>query len=226
MVQEVRRMFSRIAPRYDLLNRVMSLGLDLSWRRHAVEKAGFPPGGRILDLESGTGDMAREILRHDAGSRVFGVDNCPGMLAQARKKRETKRVRWIVADGGVLPFSSGEFDGASAAFVLRNLPDASGAISEIRRVLRRRGRLALVDMVRPEGEICGAVFHVHLHRIVPALDRLLGSDPDAYSYLPGSIESFYSARRLREAFSKCGFVEVYFQEIMCRTVVICIGEAR
>jgi demethylmenaquinone methyltransferase / 2-methoxy-6-polyprenyl-1,4-benzoquinol methylase len=219
-------MFSLAAPRYDRMNRIISMGRDRVWRRRAARLAGFPPGGRILDLGTGTGDMVREVLRRDPGSAVYGADNCPAMLRHAMNRGGLERARLVIADGGMLPFRAGTFDGAAAAFIIRNLPDASAALSELRRVMRRGGRLALLDMVRPEGLLGGAVFRLHVRRIVPVLGRYLGSDPEAYAYLPRSIESFYSAEELRAALPEHGFDVVHFREVMCRTGLLCICEAR
>lgn len=221
-LREVCRMFTRSAPRYDRMNRFMSLGRDLSWRRLAAARAKFPPGGLILDLGTGTGDMAREVARRDPAARIVCVDPCPALLDRARRKRGLGKARWIIGDGGSLPFRSGTFDGAVAAFSLRSMADVPRAIAELHRVVRPGGTVAVLELVRPEGGLCAAVFTLQLERIVPLAGRLLGSDTEAYAYLPASINAFYSARGLRGALGRCGFRELESRELMCRTVALCV----
>lgn len=215
-------MFTGTAPRYDRMNRVMSFGRDLSWRRLAAARANFPPGGLILDLGSGTGDMAREVARRDPSGRIVCVDPCPAFLDRARRKRGLEKARWLIGDGEALPFRAGAFDGAVVAFSLRTMADAPRALAELHRVVRPGGTVAVLELVRPEGGLCAAVFKLQLERIVPLEGRLLGSDPGAYAYLPASINAFYSARGLRGALGRCGFRELESRELMCRTVALCI----
>jgi len=223
-IRDLRLMFSRAAPRYDLMNRIMSMGRDFSWRRFAIEEAKFPHGSLILDLGTGTGEMARSVAHLVPGSHVIGVDNCPALVALARVKQGVENTRWILGDGGYLPFSSNRFDGAVAAFSLRNMPDVSQVLSELYRVIVPGGRAVILDLVRPEGGLCGIIFNLQMGHIVPALGRVFGSNPEAYSYLPESIRSFYSSAGLREALRSHGFKELLFRELMFKTVAVCIAE--
>lgn len=219
----VRRIFTDAAPRYDLLNRLLSLGRDRSWRRLAAARAKFPPGEPILDLGAGTGDMALAVARRDSSIRLVCLDPCPALTALGRRKPGLARARWLIGEGGALPFRSGSFGGAVAAFSLRNVTDPSRAIAELRRVVRPGGRVAVVELVRPEGGICTALYRLQLERVAPAAGRLLGSDPEAYAYLPASINAFYSARGLYEALERSGFAVIESRELMFRTVAVCIA---
>jgi len=221
----VLRIFTGAAARYDLVNRVISLGRDLSWRRFMAQNASFPPGSLVLDLGSGTGDMAREVLQSSPLSRVVGVDNCPALLARARRKRGLERARWIFGDALHLPFAAGSFDGVTASFALRNVADAPGALGEIHRILRAGGKIAVLDIVRSDPASPAVFSGIHFRRIIPVLGRLIGSDPEAYSYLPHSIEAFYSARELRDELRERGFTELLFKELMFGRVAVFIGQA-
>lgn len=223
----VQRMFSRIARRYDLLNRVMSLGQDLRWRRQAIQQAQFAPGSRILDLGIGTGDMARLILENSQPSQVIGFDNCLELmhLGQRRNAQPVTpdSLRWVLGDGRRLPFADNVFDGVVAGFSVRNIPETPAVLAEVYRILKPGGKFVLLDMVAPSGKINNWIFQTHFKYFVPVLGRLFGSDPDAYAYLHTSIINFYSSVRLRQAFEDHGFHTVRALDVMFKTVTICTG---
>jgi demethylmenaquinone methyltransferase / 2-methoxy-6-polyprenyl-1,4-benzoquinol methylase len=195
-------MFDRIARRYDLLNRVLSLGLDQRWRRLTVAALQLQPGHRVLDLATGTGDLALAMLSGCPGASVVGLDPSPQMLAHARAKaiRRGVRVEMNAAGGpgglalGVgeaehLPFADRSFDAVAIAFGLRNVPDREGALAEMARVTRPGGRIAILELGEPRGPVLGRLARLHIHVLVPRLGALL-SGAREYRYLEKSIAAF------------------------------------
>lgn len=218
-------MFARIAPRYDLMNRIMSLGMDLRWRRVAVRKAGLPAGSTVLDLGAGSGDVSRILLEHDPGYYVVSFDICPELIAYGRHKFEavSECSRWMAGDGRFLPFSAECFNGVFAAFSLRNMADLSQVFDEIKRVLRRGGKIVILDMTQPDHWFYKKIFNFHFKYIVPRLGKWLASDPEAYLYLMPSIKNFYKANELKEKLSELGFSKIQIKKIMFQIVTLCIG---
>lgn len=220
----VRKMFSEIAPRYDLMNRILSFGRDLSWRRLAVKRACFDEDDTILDLGAGTGDVAREIIRSKRFDKIYALDICDDLIFHGRKKRGLKdsedTLLWIIGDGRYLPFPPESLDGIVAAFSVRNMADLPNVFSEMRRVLKQGGKVVILDMVKPGSRLFGLVFRFHFKFIVPVLGRLMGSEPDAYDYLLPSIENFYSAEQLEKTFVEMKFKNVNINEFMFKTVVL------
>jgi demethylmenaquinone methyltransferase/2-methoxy-6-polyprenyl-1,4-benzoquinol methylase len=200
----VRSLFDRISPRYDLVNRVMTFGMDVGWRRRAVRELRLPSGARVFDLACGTGDFCRELER--SGYRPVGFDFAFGMLAAART-----RAPLVQADVLRLPLRDGVADGVTCGFALRNVASLEGLFAEIARVVRPGGAIVLLEASRPENPIVRVGHTLYFERAVPVIGRLL-SDRDAYAYLPRSMAylpapqemltmlrsvGFPSARRLR-----------------------------
>src|SRR5436309_866581 len=179
----VRAMFDRIAPVYDLMNRVMTAGLDQRWRRATVN-AVVQPGDRVLDGACGTGDLA--IIAAKAGAAVTGLDFSERMLDRARRKSQD--VVWVRGDLLALPFSDESFDAATVGFGVRNVADLPAAIAELRRVLRPEGRLAILEITRPRGPL-RFFYSLWFDRIVPLLGKVLPGG-EAYTYLPASVRRF------------------------------------
>jgi demethylmenaquinone methyltransferase/2-methoxy-6-polyprenyl-1,4-benzoquinol methylase len=186
---DVRGMFDRIAPVYDAMNRVMTAGLDRSWRRLTVE-AVVQPGDRVLDACCGTGDLALAAERE--GGVVTGLDFSPRMLERARRKSAT--VRWVEGDLLALPFDDASFDAATVGFGVRHVADLDAALVELGRVLRPGGRLAILEITRPRG-ILRPFFTLWFDRIVPLLGKVLPGGR-AYTYLPASVRRFPGAEDL------------------------------
>ena len=174
----VRRMFDAIAPRYDLVNRVMTFGMDVSWRRRGVAALGLPAGARVLDVACGTGDFCKELERN--GLKAFGLDFSFGMLAAARTAAPLMQ-----ADALRMPARTGSFDGITCGFALRNVTDIGQLFSEFARVLRPRARIAVLEVAEPERGPLRAGHRLYFHRVVPIVGGVL-SDRDAYRYLPES----------------------------------------
>jgi demethylmenaquinone methyltransferase/2-methoxy-6-polyprenyl-1,4-benzoquinol methylase len=208
---EVRRLFDRIAPVYDAMNRVMTLGLDRSWRRLAVE-AVVQPGERVLDACCGTGDLA--IAAEREGGHVTGLDFSPAMLERARRKSTT--IEWVEGDMLALPFEDASFDAATVGFGVRNVVDLERGVAELRRVLRPGGRLAILEITQPRG-LLRPFFSLWFDRIVPLLGKVLPGGK-AYTYLPASVRRFPGAEELAALLERHGFDQVRFR-LMGGTIV-------
>lgn len=204
---EIQALFGEVAPRYDRLNRILSLGLDQRWRRRALEQLGLKPGARILDLCCGTGDLTLAGAR--AGYRVTGADFTGPMLRIASGKFGASAVRpdgLIQADAQALPFADAQFDGVTVAFGLRNVVDPCLALAECRRVLRPGGRLAVLEFFRVPNPAWRSLFRFYFHGIMPWAARAAGSPrPQAYRYLPASVDDFISPDGFRAWMRDAGF---------------------
>ena len=215
----VQRMFDRIAPVYDAMNRVMTAGLDQRWRRATVREA-VRPGDRVLDACCGTGDLAVAARKAGAGE-VVGVDFSERMLERARRK--APEVEWIQADVLRLPFEDASFDSAVVGFGVRNVEDLEAGLKELRRVLRPGGRLGILEITKPRGPL--AVFYkLWFDRIVPLLGRVLPGGA-AYTYLPASVRRFPSPEELAALLGTCGFEGVEFRRFAGGIVALHVGEA-
>jgi demethylmenaquinone methyltransferase/2-methoxy-6-polyprenyl-1,4-benzoquinol methylase len=200
----VRSMFDRIAPVYDVMNRVMTAGLDRRWRRLTVE-AVVQPGARVLDACCGTGDLA--VAGEREGGLVTGLDFSGEMLVRARRKSET--IEWTQGDLLALPFEAASFDAATVGFGVRNVADLGEGLRELRRVLRPGGRLAILEITQPRGPL-KPFFSLWFDRIVPLLGRVLPGGK-AYTYLPASVRRFPGAEELAALIDESGFEGARFR---------------
>jgi demethylmenaquinone methyltransferase / 2-methoxy-6-polyprenyl-1,4-benzoquinol methylase len=196
----VRRMFDGIAPRYDLMNRLMTFGLDVTWRRRAVSALGVAPGSVVLDLACGTGDLCRMLAAR--GLRPVGIDLSAGMLRVHRSPAPL-----VLGDAARLPFADESVDAATCGFALRNFADLPTVASELFRVLRPGGRIALLEVGEPSSRPLRAGQQVWLGRAVPVLGAVL-SDADAYRYLPRSVAYLPGPVGLRRLLREAGFSTV------------------
>jgi len=196
----VRSMFDRVAARYDLVNRVMTFGLDVGWRRRTVEDLRLPAGARVIDVACGTGDLCNELER--AGHRPVGVDFSLGMLAHA-----TTTAPLVQGDASRLPFADASVDGVTSGFALRNVTDLETVFDEIRRVLRPSGRVALLETAEPDGRVMRTGHRVYFGRIVPLIGGAL-SDRAAYAYLPRSMAYLPAPDELLAMLTRAGFDRV------------------
>jgi demethylmenaquinone methyltransferase / 2-methoxy-6-polyprenyl-1,4-benzoquinol methylase len=214
----VRRMFDRIAPVYDAMNRLMTAGLDRRWRTLTVREA-VRPGDRVLDACCGTGDLA-VTARAAGAARVVGVDFSERMLERARLKAPA--LEWVRADVLDLPFEDGAFDAAVVGFGVRNVEDLEGALRELRRVLSGGGRLAILEITTPRGPLA-PFYRLWFDRVVPLLGRVLPGG-EAYSYLPASVRRFPGPEELAQLLRTCGFERVGFRLLAGGIVAIHAGE--
>ncbi|HJS26726.1 MAG TPA: ubiquinone/menaquinone biosynthesis methyltransferase [Actinomycetota bacterium] len=196
----VRGMFDRIANRYDLVNRVMTLGMDVGWRRRAVRELRLPGGSLVVDLACGTGDLCVELLA--GGYRATGFDFSHGMLVNA-----TVSVPLVEADILRLPLSDGTVDGATCGFAMRNVTDLAALFAETARIVRPGGRIAFLETSEPEGRVLRAGHALYFRRIVPLIGGAL-SDRDAYRYLPRSTAYLPPPAELLAGVAESGFEEV------------------
>lgn len=200
-------MFDGIAPRYDLLNRIISLGIDQSWRRRAVDSLQLGEQSRVLDLATGTGDLAILISERVPGSHIVGVDPSRGMLEVGRRKVAQldleERIELHEGDAQNLAFADDTFDGTTIAFGIRNVPDRMAGLREMARVTKPTGRVAILELSEPEGGIMAPLARFHIHRVVPWLGSLL-SGAKEYGYLQRSIAAFPPAREFAAGFAEVG----------------------
>jgi demethylmenaquinone methyltransferase / 2-methoxy-6-polyprenyl-1,4-benzoquinol methylase len=213
----VRTMFDRIAPVYDVMNRVMTAGLDVRWRRLTAESV-VRPGDRVLDAACGTGDLAVADLRAGAG-RVTGLDFSEKMLERARRKAP---LDWVQGDMLALPFADATFDAATVGFGVRNVEDLPLALRELRRVLRPGGRVAILEITQPRG-LLRPFYSLWFDRVVPLLGKALPGGA-AYTYLPASVKRFPTAERLADMLREAGFSQVRFQLLAGSIVALHTGQ--
>jgi demethylmenaquinone methyltransferase/2-methoxy-6-polyprenyl-1,4-benzoquinol methylase len=205
-------MFDRIAARYDRVNRVLSLGLDQRWRRRVVRSLGIAKGElgehpRVLDVATGTGDLAIEIARSCPGATVIGLDPSPGMLAIAAQKLAkrglTDRVSLVEGDAQALPQKNCEVDAATIAFGIRNVPDRALGLRELARVVRPGGRIAVLELGEPKKGVLAAAARFHSHHFVPRIGALLSGKRE-YHYLQKSVAAFPPAEQFADMMRAAG----------------------
>jgi demethylmenaquinone methyltransferase / 2-methoxy-6-polyprenyl-1,4-benzoquinol methylase len=214
----VRTMFDRISPVYDAMNRTMTMGLDQRWRR-VTAAAVVQPGDRVLDACCGTGDLALAAL--EAGGRVTGLDFSERMLERARQK--SAEVEWVQGDALALPFEDGAFDAATVGFGVRNLDDLARGLAELRRVLRRGGRVGILEITRPRG-LLAPFYRLWFDGLVPLLGKVLPGG-SAYTYLPASVRRFPGPEELAAELRAAGYEEVRWRRFAGGIVALHIGVA-
>ncbi|MDE2572085.1 MAG: bifunctional demethylmenaquinone methyltransferase/2-methoxy-6-polyprenyl-1,4-benzoquinol methylase UbiE [bacterium] len=221
----VREMFATIAPTYDFTNRVMTAGIDEAWRRRAIRELQAEPGGEILDLCCGTGDLSFAAARADRGRRIVGVDFCEPMLrvARQRNRKFADRVSFVEGDVMALPFAEQRFSGATMGFSMRNVVDIGATLREIRRVLRPGARFVNLDVSKPPNPLWRRVFYLHFYKIVPLIGTLLSGSKKAYTYLPNSLTNFPDADGLATRFAEAGFEGVRYVRLLGGIVAIHVG---
>ncbi|MEW6583654.1 MAG: bifunctional demethylmenaquinone methyltransferase/2-methoxy-6-polyprenyl-1,4-benzoquinol methylase UbiE [Actinomycetota bacterium] len=217
----VRQMFDRIAPRYDLLNRLMTMGLDRRWRALAADLSEARPGHRVLDSCTGTGNLALELAsRVGPEGEVVALDFSEEMLRHAREKLDSARapMQFIAGDALALPFPDDAFDAATVAFGVRNLDDLDRGLAEMARVVRPGGRVVILEITTPQR--LRPFYAFWFDRVVPQLGRLVARDRAAYTYLPASVRRFPAAPELARRMEAAGLAEVEWRGLCAGMVVM------
>ena len=220
----VQSMFGQIAGRYDLMNRLMTAGQDVRWRRMVIDLARLSPGGRLLDLGTGTGDLALEVMSRDPTASAVGGDFTLEMMRVGRRRAGGGRVRWLGVDALNLPLPDDAFDAVTSGYLMRNVADVRQALAEQFRVLKPGGRLVCLDTTPPPRNLLRPFINFHLHVVIPLLGRLVAGASDAYTYLPDSTENFLTAEQLAERIAQSGFRDVHFRRLMFGTMAVHWGE--
>ena len=223
-------MFSGISSRYDAMNHLMTAGLDRRWRRLAAAQTALAPGASVLDACCGTGDLSLALAAMFPSSEVTGLDFTEAMLARARAKAARRESlgfpapRFVQGDLLALPFADDEFAAVTVGWGVRNVPDVQLAFEEMRRVTRPGGRVVCLESTQPPPGVGGRFHRVWMGRIVPLLGRLVTGDPDAYAYLPASVEAFPRAEELAAIMSGTGLTRVRFRRFGFGAVAMHVGE--
>ena len=220
--QYVQDIFTRIAGRYDLMNRLMTGGQDIRWRNEVIKRAGLHPQARLLDLGAGTGDLARTALAQQPTARITAADFTFEMMRTGRKPQDV--FGWANADALTLPFPSETFHAVVSGFLMRNVIDSREALREQYRVLKPGGRIVIMDTTRPKRNLLSPFIWLHMHFIIPLLGTLLSGQSDAYTYLPDSTEAFLTAEELGGRMQAAGFKKTGFKRLMFGTIAIHWGE--
>lgn len=214
---QVERMFDSIAPTYDTLNHRMSLNIDKGWRRKAIRALEASRPQRILDVATGTGDFAIFAARMLHPQQIVGADISEGMMAVGREKAKAAGLDGIISfkkeDCMALTFADGTFDAVTAAFGIRNFPDLERGLGEMCRVLRKGGRLSIVELTTPVHFPMRQLFWLYSHTVLPLYGKLVAKDKSAYSYLTATIEAFPQGERMEQILRKAGFAEASFKRL-------------
>ena len=229
-VDQIRRMFNRIAPKYDQLNRIISLGLDRSWRKRALHLLAPYAPQRVLDVATGTGDLAIEIIQTISSTKeVVGVDISEEMMRVGQEKvhqagLDTK-ISFERQDCTAMTFEADSFDAATIAFGIRNFSDIPAAAAELHRVLRPGGVLIIAELSVPTNPLLRLGYKLYAGQIIPLIGRLISKDRDAYTYLPKSIAAVPQRERMVEILRKAGFSEAFYESIFPGTCTIYVAIA-
>ncbi|MBC7898191.1 MAG: bifunctional demethylmenaquinone methyltransferase/2-methoxy-6-polyprenyl-1,4-benzoquinol methylase UbiE [Cytophagaceae bacterium] len=223
----VKRIFSEIAPRYDLLNHLLSFNIDRGWRARALDALGWrrAPEGRYLDLCAGTLDVSAQLSRLDGfkGS-VLGADFAEPMLRSGRGKSSEQVVRPVVADALALPLADASMDGAIVAFGIRNVADLDACLHEVHRVLRPGARFVILEFSTPRSAIVRTGYQAYFHHVLPTIGGLVSGHRSAYKYLPESVKHFPEQRALAERMQRTGFAQVSWTDLTFGVAAIHVGE--
>ncbi len=222
----VRRMFNSIAAKYDLLNHLLSIGIDVYWRKRAVKKLNIADGSRILDLACGTGDLALEALKQKR-CRVVGLDIAYNMLRFGQRKRDNRKrqlnLRFVNGDGEQLPFPDAVFGGAMIAFGIRNMGHIEDALREVRRVLRSGAPFVLLEFSLPTFRPFRWLYLFYFNYILPVVGRLISRDKEAYNYLPASVGDFPPIFEFTDQLRNTGLQNIQYWKLLNGVAVIYRG---
>jgi demethylmenaquinone methyltransferase/2-methoxy-6-polyprenyl-1,4-benzoquinol methylase len=213
----VQKMFTQIARRYDLMNRLMTGGQDIRWRKMVIRLTRVDNSSTLLDLGTGTGDIAREAATQFPQAKIIASDFTLEMMRVGRKNGA---LNFSTADALKLPHKDSSFDAVTSGFLMRNVIDLQKAIEEQYRVLKNGGRIVILDTTRPKKNILSPFIWLHMHFVIPTVGGILSGDTEAYRYLPDTTEGFVTAEDLAERMKKAGFKDVNFKRLMFGTIAI------
>jgi demethylmenaquinone methyltransferase/2-methoxy-6-polyprenyl-1,4-benzoquinol methylase len=213
-------MFTRIAGRYDVMNRLMTFGQDLSWRKEVIRRAAIQPGNRVLDLGSGTGDIALEIHAHQPDAWPLAADFTVEMMRVGQKRPNGDALDWCATDALNLPYANESFDAVVSGFLMRNVSDLPRALAEQRRILKPGGRIVILDTTRPPENLLAPFIRIHLNTVIPTLGKLITGESEAYTYLPDTTKGFLRAEELAMRMSDATFSGIGFKRVMFGTIAI------
>ena len=225
--EQVKRMFNNIAHRYDYLNHMLSAGIDRRWRKKTIKQFDGRKIEKVLDIATGTGDLAIAFKKKVPNADVIGLDLSEGMIELGIKKLEKngqEGISLIVGDAENLPFENEEFDAITVAFGVRNFGDLQAGLKEMQRVLKSDGRLCVLEFSEPQGILFKPLFQFYFKYILPKLGRFLSKDPEAYDYLFKSVQAFPAYERFMEELNKAGFQPKYFKKLTFGICTIYVAE--
>jgi demethylmenaquinone methyltransferase/2-methoxy-6-polyprenyl-1,4-benzoquinol methylase len=220
----VQQMFGRVAGRYNLMNRLMTFGQDMRWRRFVVQQAKLPARGKLLDLATGTGDIAFEALKSVPDVQAVGADFALPMMRVGQAQPLGRRVQWSAADALNLPFPDNSFDAVTSGYLIRNVIDIPRTFAEQLRVLKPGGRIVVLDTSPPPNNLLRPFILLHLKVIIPLLGRIISPDPTAYQYLPESTQAFKTPDELAQIMRQAGLKNVHYRTFMFDTIGVHWGE--
>ncbi|MCK4777871.1 MAG: bifunctional demethylmenaquinone methyltransferase/2-methoxy-6-polyprenyl-1,4-benzoquinol methylase UbiE [Actinomycetia bacterium] len=227
--ENIKAMFNDIANNYDRLNNILSLGLHKRWKRLATNKLNINKGDRVLDVCSGTADMAIMLAKevgNEGGAIALDFSNEMLQIGMEKALRENVRnvIQFIRGDAEELPFDDDSFDGITIGFGIRNVPHRERAFSEMSRVLKKGKRLACLEFSHPTFTPAKLAYDFYSFRLIPKIGRVISNNYEAYSYLPASIRSFPNQEELKITIEKCGFKDVFYKNLSCGIVALHVGE--
>lgn len=218
--RSIRQMFARLAPRYDLINRIITLGQDRRWRRETIKRLELDEHSCALDVGTGTGELAFQILRSAPQTKVIAVDFTPQMIRLGQKRDHHSDVAWVIADVSQLPFADESFTAVVSGFVLRNVVDIERMLEEQNRILKPRGCIACLETSPPIKNIISLLIAAYMRYIMPILGSFISGDKKSYHYLERSTHAFLSSDALSQRFREAHFDTVQFSHHMLGNVAI------
>jgi len=221
--RRMKKMFSGISRRYDLLNTLMTFGRDKLWRQSVIGMAGLLPGGFLLDAGCGTGKIAREALLKEPLLKVVAADLTPEMMKVGREHTVNRNIRWCCADALELPFCDNTFDAVTSGYLIRNVADISKSFSEQLRVVKPGGKVVCLDTAPPPDTFMKPFVLFHLKVVIPVIGGLLSGKWDAYQYLPESTRAFKTPEEISKIMEAVGFSDIEYRRYMFGTIVIIKG---